>query len=493
MKKMSRKYDWRVRIAGIVALLLIAVTLCSIIGPAVADAIYKGTEAYQENQDRILEEMTTNSDPCVDITVESTLSNEDQAAILEYMPQSYLLVDVSGSNTGTYYQEGTARYEHTEVFTDFIGQTGADSAIGTNIKRVLEAGARDIGVVTDAKSEPVMELDALKECHFQNVRITVFYTDRTTQEDLDKLAYTLAEVMAPESCTLTTVAPNGDKSVIHDGYQDPAELLANLKVEQNVQQKSVAKNIATKGVNEEGWFWRKLETIRPYEPMVVLLCLLLVPSLLLGWWIYKIAILPDIDCECPADQCCCCVISGGVATKSGHAGDDSVVIRGGVATKSSHAGDDSVVIHGGVATKSSPATRVDAVCLSLDHLHEDRVAHKPEFMKLFGKSRNCYTFGKTIHRLHTAAEISAEPCEERANLVEMLKHAHQEGHKRLVIMLRNLQIDEGALDGMAFEAITLYVPVDAEFCPEEAVKLNKLLPEDACCHVVYMAPAYMPE
>ena len=63
-----------------------------------------------------------------------------------------------------------------QKFGDYLGQSGGNSYIYTNIVRTLDMGVQIVGVVTDLESYPSTDVDSLAGKKYENVSLTFYLT-----------------------------------------------------------------------------------------------------------------------------------------------------------------------------------------------------------------------------------------------------------------------------------------------------------------------------
>lgn len=499
MKKKSHNNHHAARITGIIALVLIAAMLFGAMSNVIQEAATAATEAYAAEQKRITAVATANQLPSTDTvttTTTTTLSEEEKAAIMAYQPVSYLLVDASGSVSGNYCLQATSRYDQQKQFTDYLGQMNGDSAIGTSIVTVLDAGCCDLGVVTDAKSEPIEELDNMRGRFYKNVKVTIFYTSNTDPKDLDRLVEMMKSILDPDTCSLYVVDPDGNEMYVYQSYRDLAEVLENIEVSKTeTKEVPVPASVQTKEANN----WdRYMETFRVYYPMAVLVIIFVLAMRLLAWWIYKIAIQQDCQCEGPADEkapvcskCCskCCSkrkeCFGKGSCKGCTVAHDASAASAAPASAAASAA--APASHASVAARNAddvlrPALVVDGV-----HSEVDRQRYAGAVSGLASDAAGIYTFNnEDCCKLETITDIGCSPSETSSDFNLMLWKMHARGHRHLNIVTRNLS-DIGELNPhMTFDSITLWVPEDVDVCRDVREKLNALLTGGNTCQVYHM-------
>ena len=155
----------------------------------------------------------------VEITVPVTGDAETSKDIpeKEVTPETkVLLVDASGSMKNNIF--ASAGYDTVQKFGDYLGQSGGNSHIYTNIVRTLDMGVQIVGVVTDLESYPATDVNSINGKKYENVSLTFYLPENVNPNYVSEYQKNWSNALDQTSSTLVFVNADGSKLVVFDNY-----------------------------------------------------------------------------------------------------------------------------------------------------------------------------------------------------------------------------------------------------------------------------------
>lgn len=155
----------------------------------------------------------------VEITVPVTGDAETSKDIpeKEVTPETkVLLVDASGSMKNNIF--ASAGYDTVQKFGDYLGQSGGNSQIYTNIVRTLDMGVQIVGVVTDLESYPATDVNSINGKKYENVSLTFYLPENVNPNYVSEYQKNWSNALDQTSSTLVFVNADGSKLVVFDNY-----------------------------------------------------------------------------------------------------------------------------------------------------------------------------------------------------------------------------------------------------------------------------------
>lgn len=155
----------------------------------------------------------------VEITVPVTGDAETSEDIpeKEVTPETkVLLVDASGSMKNNIF--ASAGYDTVQKFGDYLGQSGGNSHIYTNIVRTLDMGVQIVGVVTDLESYPATDVNSLNGKNYENVSLTFYLPENVNPNYVSEYQKNWSNALDQTNSTLVFVNSDGSKLVVFDNY-----------------------------------------------------------------------------------------------------------------------------------------------------------------------------------------------------------------------------------------------------------------------------------
>jgi hypothetical protein len=127
-----------------------------------------------------------------------------------------LLVDASGSMNNNIF--ASAGYDTVQKFGDYLGQSGGNSHIYTNIVRTLDMGVQIVGVVTDLESYPASDVNAISGKKYENVSLTFYLPADVNATYVKDYQANWSNALNSANSTLVFVYADGSKMVVFDAY-----------------------------------------------------------------------------------------------------------------------------------------------------------------------------------------------------------------------------------------------------------------------------------
>lgn len=151
-----------------------------------------------------------------------------------------LLVDASGSMNNNIF--ASAGYDTVQKFGDYLGQSGGNSYIYTNIVRTLDMGVQIVGVVTDLESYPASDVNALSGKKYENVSLTFYLPADVNATYVKDYQTNWSNALNPANSTLVFVYADGSKMVVFDAYaKEEPEATEEVKDEKKEDSEIVVK------------------------------------------------------------------------------------------------------------------------------------------------------------------------------------------------------------------------------------------------------------
>ncbi len=155
----------------------------------------------------------------VEITVPVTGDAETSEDIpeKEVTPETkVLLVDASGSMKNNIF--ASAGYDTVQKFGDYLGQSGGNSHIYTNVVRTLDMGVQIVGVVTDLESYPATDVNSINGKKYENVSLTFYLPENVNPNYVSEYQKNWSNALDQTNSTLVFVNADGSKLVVFDNY-----------------------------------------------------------------------------------------------------------------------------------------------------------------------------------------------------------------------------------------------------------------------------------
>lgn len=163
-----------------------------------------------------------------DVEISVPITSEDDKSQnvpeKEVTPETkVLLVDASGSMNNNIF--ASAGYDTVQKFGDYLGQSGGNSYIYTNIVRTLDMGVQIVGVVTDLESYPASDVNALSGKKYENVSLTFYLPADVNATNVKDYQTNWSNALNSANSTLVFVYADGSKMVVFDAYakEEPEE------------------------------------------------------------------------------------------------------------------------------------------------------------------------------------------------------------------------------------------------------------------------------
>ena len=151
-----------------------------------------------------------------------------------------LLVDASGSMNNNIF--ASAGYDTVQKFGDYLGQSGGNSYIYTNIVRTLDMGVQIVGVVTDLESYPASDVNALSGKKYENVSLTFYLPANVNASYVKDYQMNWSNALNSANSTLVFVYADGSKMVVFDAYaKEEPEATEEVKDEKKEDSEIVVK------------------------------------------------------------------------------------------------------------------------------------------------------------------------------------------------------------------------------------------------------------
>lgn len=156
-----------------------------------------------------------------DVEISVPITSEDDKSQnvpeKEVTPETkVLLVDASGSMNNNIF--ASAGYDTVQKFGDYLGQSGGNSYIYTNIVRTLDMGVQIVGVVTDLESYPASDVNALSGKKYENVSLTFYLPADVNATYVKDYQTNWSNALNSANSTLVFVYADGSKMVVFDAY-----------------------------------------------------------------------------------------------------------------------------------------------------------------------------------------------------------------------------------------------------------------------------------
>lgn len=181
------------------------------------------------------------SDVEISIPITSEDDKSQDVPEVEVTPETkVLLVDASGSMNNNIF--ASAGYDTVQKFGDYLGQSGGNSYIYTNIVRTLDMGVQIVGVVTDLESYPTSDVNALSGKKYENVSLTFYLPADVNATYVKDYQMNWSNALNSANSTLVFVYADGSKMVVFDTYakEDP-EATEEVKDEKKEDSEIVVK------------------------------------------------------------------------------------------------------------------------------------------------------------------------------------------------------------------------------------------------------------
>ncbi len=158
-----------------------------------------------------------------DVEISIPITGEDEKSQevpeKEVIPETkVLLVDASGSMKNNIF--ASAGYDTVQKFGDYLGQSGGNSYIYTNIVRTLDMGVQIVGVVTDLESYPSTDVDSLAGKKYENVSLTFYLPANVNANYVMDYQINWSNALDQTNSTLVFVYADGSKLVVFDKYEE---------------------------------------------------------------------------------------------------------------------------------------------------------------------------------------------------------------------------------------------------------------------------------
>lgn len=156
-----------------------------------------------------------------DVEISIPITGEDEKSQevpeKEVIPETkVLLVDASGSMKNNIF--ASAGYDTVQKFGDYLGQSGGNSYIYTNIVRTLDMGVQIVGVVTDLESYPATDVNSLNGKKYENVSLTFYLPENVNPNYVSEYQKNWSNALDQTNSTLVFVNADGSKLVVFDNY-----------------------------------------------------------------------------------------------------------------------------------------------------------------------------------------------------------------------------------------------------------------------------------
>lgn len=181
------------------------------------------------------------SDVEISIPITSEDDKSQDAPEVEVTPETkVLLVDASGSMNNNIF--ASAGYDTVQKFGDYLGQSGGNSYIYTNIVRTLDMGVQIVGVVTDLESYPASDVNALSGKKYENVSLTFYLPADVNATYVKDYQTNWSNALNSANSTLVFVYADGSKMVVFDAYaKEEPEATEEVKDEKKEDSEIVVK------------------------------------------------------------------------------------------------------------------------------------------------------------------------------------------------------------------------------------------------------------
>lgn len=180
-----------------------------------------------------------------DVEISVPITSEDDKSQnvpeKEVTPETkVLLVDASGSMNNNIF--ASAGYDTVQKFGDYLGQSGGNSYIYTNIVRTLDMGVQIVGVVTDLESYPASDVNALSGKKYENVSLTFYLPADVNATYVKDYQTNWSNALNSANSTLVFVYADGSKMVVFDAYaKEEPEATEEVKDEKKEDSEIVVK------------------------------------------------------------------------------------------------------------------------------------------------------------------------------------------------------------------------------------------------------------
>lgn len=180
-----------------------------------------------------------------DVEISVPITSEDDKSQdvpeKEVTPETkVLLVDDSGSMNNNIF--ASAGYDTVQKFGDYLGQSGGNSYIYTNIVRTLDMGVQIVGVVTDLESYPASDVNALSGKKYENVSLTFYLPADVNATYVKDYQTNWSNALNSANSTLVFVYADGSKMVVFDAYaKEEPEATEEVKDEKKEDSEIVVK------------------------------------------------------------------------------------------------------------------------------------------------------------------------------------------------------------------------------------------------------------
>lgn len=181
------------------------------------------------------------SDVEISIPITSEDDKSQDVPEVEVTPETkVLLVDASGSMNNNIF--ASAGYDTVQKFGDYLGQSGGNSYIYTNIVRTLDMGVQIVGVVTDLESYPTSDVNALSGKKYENVSLTFYLPADVNATYVKDYQMNWSNALNSANSTLVFVYADGSKMVVFDAYaKEEPEATEEVKDEKKEESEIVVK------------------------------------------------------------------------------------------------------------------------------------------------------------------------------------------------------------------------------------------------------------
>ena len=181
------------------------------------------------------------SDVEISVPITSEDDKSQKVPEKEVTPETkVLLVDASGSMNNNIF--ASAGYDTVQKFGDYLGQSGGNSYIYTNIVRTLDMGVQIVGVVTDLESYPASDVNALSGKKYENVSLTFYLPADVNATYVKDYQTNWSNALNSANSTLVFVYADGSKMVVFDAYaKEEPEATEEVKDEKKEDSEIVVK------------------------------------------------------------------------------------------------------------------------------------------------------------------------------------------------------------------------------------------------------------
>lgn len=208
----------------------------------------------------------------VEITVPVTGDAETSEDIpeKEVTPETkVLLVDASGSMKNNIF--ASAGYDTVQKFGDYLGQSGGNSHIYTNIVRTLDMGVQIVGVVTDLESYPATDVNSLNGKNYENVSLTFYLPENVNPNYVSEYQKNWSNALDQTNSTLVFVNADGSKLVVFDNYGNVEEENTQKEKEDTEDESNIVVKVDTEATMGDSISFKTLVLI--LGTMIDLFCI----------------------------------------------------------------------------------------------------------------------------------------------------------------------------------------------------------------------------